>query len=509
MWWCSPDGTRSDPDRHRFTEVLPRTMRPAGAEDWCASCTTELAAHEGPAHARTYEYNARVIASALVAVGSGVSYKRAAATARHSNGWSRRRHNEQLDKWRGKTTRYGRNGQLAGDWVGLYGPVVTAPLEQRSWPDVIALDDLPIAGTTEREKRLKAQHVAETLAAVKQECAADLRRGGQAAATARARIAKAEKEARKKKSAARWGVYGAYAYPEVSEPGAPDGPGKQRGWLFDLHAVPALTADNAVAWLRSIPGRPKYVIADGARSWPAILAEAWPEVVDHDTGEVLQETPRLLPCTWHLARLMTGWLRASSIVTPEGEPLPRAVTDARRQKQWERARLAARQARAARAGRSVSEVRAEEPEERISGALAPGEKHPLIDLAHKALRGPEEWDALVAGAYKWQAHPLIGFLESGSWIRDELAVWPDGVARSVGGLEGALRKVKFALKGRDHLLLNATRTNRMLRLMVLHAQARDDVDAYTRRLRNHLAPAGGKAAPQRDGVVNGPRLQRR
>jgi hypothetical protein len=47
----------------------------------CGECSTTLEQFEGPQHPRGYEFAARTIAAALVAVGNGASYYRAAWTA--------------------------------------------------------------------------------------------------------------------------------------------------------------------------------------------------------------------------------------------------------------------------------------------------------------------------------------------------------------------------------------------------------------------------------------------
>jgi hypothetical protein len=108
---------------HRFTETLPRQMTASGL---CATCERHLAANEGPQTPRKYEFAARQIAEALVAVGAGASYREAAARARQHAG----RFPVDAD---GKS-RYSRHGQLVANWVEVFAPVVFEPHRRWSWP---------------------------------------------------------------------------------------------------------------------------------------------------------------------------------------------------------------------------------------------------------------------------------------------------------------------------------------------------------------------------------------
>jgi hypothetical protein len=64
---------------HRFTELLPREE---AWRDACEACERQVHLHEGPHAARRYQFVARGIAEALVAVGAGASYRQAALVAR-------------------------------------------------------------------------------------------------------------------------------------------------------------------------------------------------------------------------------------------------------------------------------------------------------------------------------------------------------------------------------------------------------------------------------------------
>jgi hypothetical protein len=73
---CVPaNGDRS----HRFTEPLPREE---SWKDACELCERDVDFHEGPHAARKYQFVARGIAEALVAIGAGSTYRDAARVAR-------------------------------------------------------------------------------------------------------------------------------------------------------------------------------------------------------------------------------------------------------------------------------------------------------------------------------------------------------------------------------------------------------------------------------------------
>lgn len=122
---------------HRFTELLPRE------EAWheaCESCERPVHSNEGPHAARRYQFVARGIAEALQAVGAGASYRQAALVARE------RAHRLRTDPETGEE-RLTRHGQLVGDWVEVFAPVVFEPRCPNTWPEAgsLLLDDLPFS----------------------------------------------------------------------------------------------------------------------------------------------------------------------------------------------------------------------------------------------------------------------------------------------------------------------------------------------------------------------------
>jgi hypothetical protein len=99
---------------HRFTEALPREQ---AWHDTCEICERAVHLHEGPHAARHYQFVARGIAEALVAVGAVATYRHAALVARERADPLR----SDPDKGNPRLTRH---GQLAMDWVEVFAPVV-------------------------------------------------------------------------------------------------------------------------------------------------------------------------------------------------------------------------------------------------------------------------------------------------------------------------------------------------------------------------------------------------
>lgn len=121
---CYPSGVGGNGQRwHRFTEPLPRQMTVGGL---CLECERTVHPSEGPPTPRSYEFAARDIARALKLVGSGVTYREAAAEVR------RQANRMPLDE-EGRE-RYSRHGQLVADYVEVFAPVVFEPHRRSSWP---------------------------------------------------------------------------------------------------------------------------------------------------------------------------------------------------------------------------------------------------------------------------------------------------------------------------------------------------------------------------------------
>ena len=120
---------------HRFAGPLPRELT---TEPLCVECLTVLHPHEGPPYPQTYQFPARQVAAALVAVGKGDAYHKAAEDAR-TNATRVRRNRRTAPKKRPKF--YGANGTPAGDWGKssrrFSGSRTPRPHGRRSWPSMI------------------------------------------------------------------------------------------------------------------------------------------------------------------------------------------------------------------------------------------------------------------------------------------------------------------------------------------------------------------------------------
>lgn len=129
---CVPaNGDRS----HRFTEPLPREE---SWKDACELCERDVDFHEGPHAARKYQFVARGIAEALVAIGAGSTYRDAAGVARE------RARRLRADPETGEL-RFTRHGSLVMDWVEVFASVVFEAHRPREWPasGSLLLDDVP------------------------------------------------------------------------------------------------------------------------------------------------------------------------------------------------------------------------------------------------------------------------------------------------------------------------------------------------------------------------------
>lgn len=230
-WWCTPKSGA----RHRFTETLPRIVSPGEERHACPECATELNAWEGQPAPRLYGFTARHVAGALAQVAAGSSYRAAAAAVRSQAGRQLDLRPRRVVTPAGKTRHLpaaNQHGQLVSDWVETFAPVLWAAQAPREWPTRVVLDDT--------EFRYRTPGAGP--------------RGAQA-----------------------FNVLGALGYDRLG-----------RSYIVGLEAVPRL---NTAAWtrfLRSLPGEPERVVADGGIPIKAAIA-TWPNV----------EARR---CEWHLTR---------------------------------------------------------------------------------------------------------------------------------------------------------------------------------------------------------------
>lgn len=124
----APDGTF-----HRFTPPLPRERSHDGV---CDACDSTVHAHAGPVVSRGYQHRLRLVAEALVAVGRGVSYTRAAQRARVAAG---------RDPLEGDSA-----GQMVAEWVDAWAPAIVAAYAETEWPETLVLDSTDFWWTNAR-----------------------------------------------------------------------------------------------------------------------------------------------------------------------------------------------------------------------------------------------------------------------------------------------------------------------------------------------------------------------
>jgi hypothetical protein len=238
---CTPRGGES----HVFTELLPRE------ESWrdaCEHCERYLERREGPKAPRHYQFVARGVAEALHAVGSGSSYRRASWVARD------RAHRFRFDPETGEL-RESDHGQLVGDWVELFAPVVFEPYRPSSWPaeGSLLLDHLPfrVRALDAAGRRIPAGRVA-------------------------------------------FDVFCAVGYVA----------GKPRLWRTEAFATahPA----NWRAFLASLPGEPKRIVCDAHVGMLQAISERWPEAELHQ-------------CEWHLQHALDRLLGKQARRNPSPE----------------------------------------------------------------------------------------------------------------------------------------------------------------------------------------------
>ena len=234
----SPKGDKP----HVFTELLPREEAWHGS---CDHCEREVERREGPKAPRRYQFVARGIAEALAAVGAGATYMQASRVARD------RARRFRFDLETGEI-RESDHGQLVGDWVELFAPVVFEPHRPSAWPDEgsLLLDHLPfrIRALDSNGKPIPAGRVA-------------------------------------------FDVFCAVGYRA----------GKPR--LCHTEAFASAHPANWSAFLGALPGEPKRVVCDAHRGMLQAIEQRWPQAELHQ-------------CEWHLQHALERLLAKESRSNP-------------------------------------------------------------------------------------------------------------------------------------------------------------------------------------------------
>ena len=198
---CAPPLAKT----HVFTEVLPRRLAQAGE---CELCERPTPAQEGPRTPRRYQFTLWEIAQALTLVGAGASYRSASAALRREISRPARSQRDER--------RFSSEPHLVADWVAVFAPVIDVAFPELSWPEVIAVDEVPFAARSERGA-----------------------------------------------SADRFAILGALGYPNHR--------------VIQLSAFPDRTSSSWYKFFASRQGLPSRVVCDGSPAIRAAVGMRWPQ----------------------------------------------------------------------------------------------------------------------------------------------------------------------------------------------------------------------------------------
>jgi hypothetical protein len=216
-----------------------------------------------------------------------------------------------------------------------------------------------------------------------------------------------------------------------------------RNCLVRLEGRPDKRPDSWQRFLMALPGRPRMIICDNESGMLGGIAATWPS--DEDTP-----SPVIILSHWHLKDAVRKLLKRHRYEVDSQFELnfDRAV--------WSRARW--------------------EEFDTWAHTLDAPALHRWLDQPD-----PTWWagDVTRSGRIAWQ-------IDNGS-----------GHPKSTGDIEAQLNVVKRLIHNRVFALRNRERTNRMLGLMLLHLNEKDDPEVYARLLRQSLTANGGLAAPRK------------
>jgi hypothetical protein len=246
LFWCRGAG-----GEHRFAEPLPRELLSGSAT--CVECAKRLARHEGPPYPRAYQFPARIVALALTRVAEGHSYRDAGVLARDRAARIRRL----------ALSSAAPSGNLVGDWVEVFAPVIWRAHGPRAWPRVIVVDELVLHGRSLAERQAARLPFPENQAAIAAAKAAGKQMGGRKL----------------------FHVIGAHGYGD-------DG---GRSVLFQTSQSGII--DDWETFFRSLPGRPEVIVGDAATAWQKAARHVW-------GGNV----PELVISEWHIRQMIDAHL---------------------------------------------------------------------------------------------------------------------------------------------------------------------------------------------------------
>lgn len=122
--------------RHRFTgtEQTRTHSHPDGL--WCRECDRDRSLRDGTPVAHSWDFEARLIADALIAVGAGATYRDAAKRMRIA---ARR-----YQPASGGISLASNAGETVHRYLDHFGELVLAQVDHNAWPEVLVLDALPL-----------------------------------------------------------------------------------------------------------------------------------------------------------------------------------------------------------------------------------------------------------------------------------------------------------------------------------------------------------------------------
>lgn len=218
--------------------------------------------------------------------------------------------------------------------------------------------------------------------------------------------------------------------------------GKPRLWHAE--AFPTAHPSNWSAFLGSLEGEPGRVVCDAHGGMLKAIGERWPEV-------------ELQQCEWHL-----------------GHALRRLLTKEIR-----------------KAGDEAEELKE------------------LLERAEGALAGPSFWRFFVTEAKMLGNESLDRWIAvNGATIKAQFArrlppsSRPADMPLTTAALEQLTRPIAAALYPRRYALKNRERLNRLLLLMQLHINGDDDVQEYSRTIREWLEENDGRPTGRRRSIAD-------
>ena len=214
--------------------------------------------------------------------------------------------------------------------------------------------------------------------------------------------------------------------------------------LWRLQAFPEATQANWEAFLRELDGAPARVVCDNHSGLNGAVRAAFPDA-------------ELYLCEWHLRHALE---------------------------------------------RLTDKIHRSEPEHRAAiDALRP--------RVEAAFTGPSFWRPFVRDAHAADIPRLSSWLEStGRVVEDQFARRGLSSLRAIdtplstSPMDGLTRPIRDALHPRRYGLKNQERTNRLLGLMQLHANRRDDASAYAKDIRAWLEANRGRPGVRRRAVTD-------